>query len=135
MKLLLIGNSELEHDIFRLALGRLHLAAELFGAKDCESAIASLLSNVIPVPDFIFLDTDVSADANSCLKMLKDSTAVGLSKIVLYSSSRESEEIKLLINMGAKSHIFKSYNFKVFCQDLRNMLAEPNDSHARLGHL
>src|SRR5687767_6831649 len=125
MKLLLIGNCEIEYDIFRLALERLNSEAEFFGSKDCKAALSGLQSNDIPTPDFIIVDTDIpDADASSCLRMLKASPSVGLSKIILYSSSRETAEIQSMIRQGAQAHIYKSYSFTVFCQDLSNLLAE-----------
>src|SRR5688500_652261 len=125
MKILLISSCEIEQDIFRLALERLNSGAEFFETKDCKTALASLQSNVIPTPDFIILDTDIpDSDANSWLRILKASPTVGLSKIILYSSSKETSEIQMMMRQGAQSHIFKSYSFTVFCHDLSNMIAE-----------
>ena len=129
MKLLLIGNSDIEHDIFKLALTRLNLGVEFFGVKSCKAALANLLEKLLPTPDYIILDTDTEENSDSCLRMLKGSPAVGWSKIILYSSSKETAAIHAMMQQGAESHIFKSYSFTAFCQDLSNLLAEPN-SHS-----
>jgi DNA-binding NarL/FixJ family response regulator len=124
MKVLLIGDSDLEHDIFELALSRININAELFGVTSCEDALSQLANQSLPSLDYVILDTDIPfANANACLKMLKGSPVFKFSKIIVYSSSEEQADIQFMLKHGARSHLFKSRSFAVFCRDLRHQLS------------
>jgi CheY-like chemotaxis protein len=124
MKILLIGDSQREQELFELALTRINASITFFSASACEQAFAQVSEKRIPEPDYIVLDTDTSdIDAHACLRSLKSSRTFGLTPIIVYSSSKETSDIKFLLDNGAVSHLYKSRSFTVFCQDLRQLLA------------
>jgi hypothetical protein len=50
--------------------------------------------------------------------MIKDAKLIETSTIVAYSESMEKTQIAFMLSQGAKSHLYKSRSFSIFCNDL-----------------
>jgi DNA-binding NarL/FixJ family response regulator len=125
MKVLFIGNNNLEQDLLRLALTRIESEVELVGIDTCEDAFADFLKKKSPTPEYIILDADLPAiDANACLIMLKESPFTRLSKVILYSGSENTADVQFMLSHGAASHLFKSNSFALLCHNLSNLFAK-----------
>lgn len=124
MSLLFISESEIERDIFQLGLQRLRSDIFFHAVTDCQSAI-KLLNDLAVKPDFVVLDADsAGCEVGKCLSMLKCCLFIGTSTIIAYSDSIDPKQIAFMLSEGAKSHLYKSRSFAVFCHDLSLLLEE-----------
>jgi len=125
MNVLLIGDSQQEEDLFKLALTRINTNAAYFSAPSCDKAISGLQYHEFPPPDFIFLDTDIpDLNVRACLRTLKNSDALMLPAVILYTSNRLQYDIEEMRDDGATSVLFKSRSFQDFCHDLDRLFAK-----------
>jgi CheY-like chemotaxis protein len=123
MTVLLIGDSEIEADLFLLAIKRLRIKVDFTSISD-EATLSELLSGKLIKPDFIFIDMEMSLlDANACLTMLRGAPGLKNIEIDLYSSMEKNSDIQFMLRHGAKLHLCKSRDFTEFCKDLKRVLS------------
>ncbi len=75
------------------------------------------------LPDYIFLDVNMPVmDGKDCLEKLKNDERLKNIPVVIYSTTRNHEEIRELYAMGAEQFVEKPSNFNDLCKTLKGVI-------------
>jgi CheY-like chemotaxis protein len=87
-------------------------------ASDGKEAL-DILNRSRDLPDYIFLDINMPImDGKRCLEELKKNKRFRNIPVVIYSTTKDKQEISQLYDLGASSFIHKPDNFNELCNTL-----------------
>ena len=110
------------------ALGTIDPSIECQLASDGKEAI-QWLNESHALPDCIFLDVNMPVmDGRECLSELKSNDRLKTIPVIMYSTTKDEEEIASLYELGAADFILKPTRFDVLCESL-------NQAIGRLNHM
>lgn len=76
------------------------------------------------LPDYIFLDVNMPVmDGRTCLEILKRNERLSKIPVVIYSTTRDIEEIKSLYALGATDFLSKPNTFEALCLSLNETIS------------
>jgi len=82
----------------------------------------SLLQNLDPLPDYIFLDINMPLmDGKQCLKALKSIPEFESIPVIMYSTSTNTREIRECYKLGAEDFLIKPHSFEKLVNDLTSI--------------
>lgn len=93
-------------------------------AGNGKEALKMLLSEGYQLPDYIFLDMNMpKMDGKQCLKEIKQNKLMKHIKVIMYSTSNLSADVKESLELGAVNFWTKPSNFTILKQELTILLA------------
>lgn len=132
----MIDDDQDDREIFREALLACNPKIELFFAIDGIQALDILQSETL-TPDAIFLDYNMPRmNGLECLKELKKGKGTKDIPVVMYTTSGDREEEKVIKMLGADYYMRKTTSFHQLCKELNRLLNEisekrPNTTASR----
>src|SRR5437867_60279 len=100
--LLIIDDDPDDREFFCDALQDVDASAICYTCKNGLDAIDMLTSEGAPVPDFIFLDLNMPVlSGKQCLAELKKMKRLERAHIIIYTTSKLTDDFSETINMGA----------------------------------
>ena len=119
----MISDSDIEHNLLKLALHILHADINFRVMPDVSRAVADLTDRSVPLPDYIIVDTESEFMNSAATQLLLAASGHRkTTKIILYGPPAQAVDMERLLDSGAQSYILKSYSFSVFCLDLEEAL-------------
>jgi len=119
--LLLIDDDNDDREIFYDAVKDCDPEIELFFAKDGVEAI-ELLIEMLVLPDVIFLDYNMPRmNGLECLKKIKTNIDTKNIPIIMYTTTGDPENKKLLLQLGADYYMQKTVKFESLCKELTRL--------------
>jgi CheY-like chemotaxis protein len=126
--ILYIEDDEEDVEIFLDAVSALTEPTVCLTSKDGEEAL-ELLQNLIVLPDIIFLDVNMPRmGGKECLKRIKTDDQMKNIPVVIYSTTKNSNEIDEFKELGADMFIHKHSSFKKLCQELNAIMQSTQPS-------
>jgi CheY-like chemotaxis protein len=123
--LLIIDDDPDDRELFCDALKEVDGSAICYSCKNGLEAIDMLTSEEAPIPDFIFLDLNMPIlNGKQCLRELKKIRKLEQSHIVIYTTSKLTEDLSETLSMGAMHFMTKPIKFADLCRAISNMLVE-----------
>jgi len=123
--LLIIDDDPDDREFFCEALKEVDGSAICYTCKNGMEAIDMLTSEQSPVPDFIFLDLNMPVlSGKQCLLALKKIRKLGQTHIIIYTTSKLTDDFSETISMGAMHFMTKPTRFADLRDALGNVLAE-----------
>jgi CheY-like chemotaxis protein len=120
--LFMIDDDVDDREIFQEAISVCNPAIELVFAYDGVQALEILDSGTIH-PDVIFLDYNMPRMSGlECLKALKSNTSYKEIPTVMYTTSGDREEEKVLLILGADHYMRKTTSFTGLCAELKRII-------------
>lgn len=107
-KILLIDDDADDRKYFVEAVQEIDVAIECVTAKDGEQALQLLRDTQFSLPDYIFLDLRMpKINGRQCLLQIKAEERLKTIPVIMYTTSREVEEMEELQSLGAVRFITK----------------------------
>lgn len=111
-----------DRDLMFEAFNQIDPSISCWVANDGKEALEILDQNN-RLPDLIFLDVNMPVmDGKSCLQALKRNSRLKDIPVVIYSTTKDSQEISQFYNLGASSFIHKPDNFNDLCTTLNSFI-------------
>ena len=105
---LIIDDDADDQEIFLMCIRKISSNIDCLTANNGVDAVDLLKSNDGYVPDYIFLDVNMpKMNGIECLKVLKSIDRLSNTKILMYSTTSESEVVKESLRLGADEFIKK----------------------------
>jgi len=122
---LIIDDDPDDREFFCDALKEVDKSAICYTHKNGMEAINMLSADDSPVPDFIFLDLNMPVlSGKQCLAALKKIKKLDHSHIIIYTTSKLTDDFSETINMGAMHFLTKPTTFIDLCEALSNILSK-----------
>lgn len=119
--LFLVDDDPDDRDIFKEAVAQCRPDTEVAFADNGVDAI-NLLSKAQSHPDVIFLDYNMpKMNGLEFLRLLKANSSTKNIPTVMYSTSGDREQQKLILLLGADHYMKKTVSFLDLCQQLREI--------------
>lgn len=119
--LFLVDDDQDDRDIFREAVTVCDSGIELIFASDGVEALEILNSSVVR-PDVIFLDYNMPRmNGLECLKRLKANESTRNIPTIMYTTSGDREEEKVILFHGADYYMKKTVSFQGLCEELQRL--------------
>lgn len=119
----LIDDDEDDRDFFEQAVQELDATIRFEKMADARSALRDLNQKKNDVPDFIFLDLNMSpVDGKECLLKLKRMAHLADVPVIIYSTRLDEKLIYDTLLLGAFDHIEKPAEKAVLISYLRRIL-------------
>lgn len=123
--LLIIDDDPDDREFFCDALKEVDGSAVCYTHKNGLEALDMLSSDGSPIPDFIFLDLNMPIiSGKQCLAELKKMKKLAQSHIIIYTTSKLTDDFSETIQMGAMHFLTKPTKFSDLCEALTNVLSE-----------
>lgn len=120
--LFLIDDDEDDRQIFLEALKNYNPNVEMIFAQDGVQALDLLRTNSV-VPDVIFLDYNMPRmNGLDCLRALKADSRFKTIPTIMYTTSGDREQEKLVLMLGADHYLLKANSFTHLCDELKRLL-------------
>jgi CheY-like chemotaxis protein len=121
--LFMIDDDQDDREIFQEAIINCNASVELVFAEDGEQAL-KLLASGKTQPDVIFLDYNMPRMSGiECLKKLKSNEKTKNIPTIMYTTSGDREQEKVLLLLGADHYMRKTTSFMELCKELQRLLA------------
>jgi CheY-like chemotaxis protein len=121
MNILLIDDDEDDREIFLEAVRTINPSIRCNVASSASEAF-NLLSNCPSLPRYIFLDMNMPVmDGRACLRKIKKDLRYKDINVVMYSTTRDKEEINVFRYLGAE-YIHKPDSFDELLTSLSRFL-------------
>jgi CheY-like chemotaxis protein len=121
--LFMIDDDQDDREIFQEAIINCNASVELVFAEDGEQAL-KLLASGKTQPDVIFLDYNMPRMSGiECLKKLKSNEKTKNIPTIMYTTSGDREQEKVLLLLGADYYMRKTTSFMELCKELQRLLA------------
>lgn len=119
--LFLIDDDQDDREVFRDAVKHCDPNIELMFATDGVQALEILDASTV-LPDVIFLDYNMPRmNGLECLKRLKANHAFKDIPTVMYTTSGDREQEKVLLLLGADHYMQKTVSFTGLCDELSRL--------------
>ncbi|HEY0610303.1 MAG TPA: response regulator [Chitinophaga sp.] len=123
--LLIIDDDPDDREFFCDAVKEVDGSAICYTHKNGLEAIDMLSSDQSPIPDYIFLDLNMPVlGGKQCLAELKKIKKLERSHIIIYTTSKLTDDFSETIHLGAMHFLTKPTKFSELCQALANVLSE-----------
>lgn len=123
-RLLIIDDDIEDQEIFMEALKEVDDSVTCYAAISGEDAFRQLETDVVMLPDLIFLDLNMpKLNGKQVLKELKNSRSLVQIPIIMYSTSFAPRDIEEIRQSGAVHHLLKPSKFDDLCQALKQVLS------------
>ena len=120
----MIDDDEDDREIFRDAILKCNPGIELLFAKDGLEALDILNANWV-LPDAIFLDYNMPRmNGVECLKELKSAENTRNIPVVMYTTSGDRAQEKVILRLGADYYMRKTNTFDQLCIELNRLLED-----------
>lgn len=120
--LLLVEDDPDDQDLFELALQEVDKTVELIKAADGIDALEKLSVGKVN-PDLIILDINMPRmNGRDFLQAVKANEDLRHIPVVLYSTTSETNFVREIISMGARSFFKKPDTFNTLCAEVREAL-------------
>lgn len=122
--LLIIDDDPDDREFFCDALKEVDETAICYTFKSGLEALNTLSSDSSPVPDFIFLDLNMPVlGGKQCLAELKKLKKLERTHIVIYTTSKLTDDFSETMEMGAMHFLTKPTSYVNLCEALSNVLS------------
>lgn len=123
--LLIIDDDPDDREFFCDALKDADGSAVCYTFKNGMEALDMLGTDRVPVPDFIFLDLNMPVlSGKQCLTELKKIRKLDQTHIIIYTTSKLTDDFSETIQMGAMHFLTKPTTYADLCEALSNVLSE-----------
>jgi CheY-like chemotaxis protein len=123
MFVLIIDDDTEDRELFLEALKEVDSAIKGISAQDGREALRLLESELVILPDFIFLDINMPImNGKECLINLKKNRRLKAIPIIMYSTTSDTNEIKEFYKLGAHDFLIKPANFKNLVEALESIV-------------
>ena len=123
--LLIIDDDPDDRELFCDALKEVDGSAICHTCKNGLEALEMLRSERMPAPDYIFLDLNMPIiSGKQCLRELKKIKRLEHSHIVIYTTSKLTDDFSETLNMGAMHFLTKPTKFADLCGAISNVLSD-----------
>jgi CheY-like chemotaxis protein len=120
--LFLIDDDQDDREIFKEAVASFDPKIEIIFASDGIEALEILSSTKIQ-PDLIFLDYNMPRmNGLECLKRLKSDFSLRNIPVVMYTTSGDREQEKVILKLGADHYMQKTVSFEGLCKELGRLI-------------
>lgn len=120
--LFLVDDDQDDREIFSEAMGECYPDVELVFAQDGLEAL-DILDSGKAHPDVIFLDYNMPRmNGLDCLKQLKAKPATKDIPTIMYTTSGDREQEKVLLLLGATYYMRKTVSYKDLCKELTRLI-------------
>lgn len=120
--LFLVDDDFDDREIFQEAITQCRPDIQLLFAVDGQEAL-QILDSSATLPDVIFLDYNMPGmNGVDCLKQLKLSARTKSIPTVMYTTSGDREQEKLVLRLGADYYMKKTNTFTQLCDELSRLL-------------
>ncbi|HEV7350174.1 response regulator [Telluribacter sp.] len=120
---LLIDDDQDEHFLFASALREIDPALACISEESALEAVNKLKTNLDFTPEFIFLDLNMPGlDGKWCLANLKKIERLREVPIIIYSTSRNKEDVCEAKNLGSAGYVVKPGAYQELKMTLKNVL-------------
>jgi CheY-like chemotaxis protein len=122
--LLIIDDDPDDREFFCDALKEVDETAICYSFKNGFEALNMLNSDLSPIPDFIFLDLNMPMlSGKQCLAELKKLRKLERTHIVIYTTSKLTDDFSETKQMGAMHFVTKPTSYVDLCETLSNVLS------------
>jgi CheY-like chemotaxis protein len=123
--LLIIDDDPDDREFFCDALKEVDGSAVCYTFKNGLEALDMLHTERAPIPDFIFLDLNMPVlSGKQCLAELKKIKKLNNTHIIIYTTSKLTDDFSETIHMGAMHFLTKPTTYSDLCEALSNVLTE-----------
>jgi CheY-like chemotaxis protein len=131
----MIDDDEDDREIFQEAILSCYPKVELMFAVDGAQALQMLESSSTN-PDVIFLDYNMPrVNGIQCLRTLKQTDRTRSIPVIMYTTSRDREQEKVALLLGADHYMTKPTSFTNLCNEIKRLLTLIEDKAKRPGEL
>jgi CheY-like chemotaxis protein len=125
VKQLFIIDDDLEdQEIFMEAVKVVNDGIICYSAINGEDAIKQLTTDVVMLPDLIFLDMNMPRlNGKQVLRELKNTRSLVSIPVIMYSTSFAPRDIEEIKELGAVHHLLKPSRFDDLCKSLTQILS------------
>lgn len=121
---LLIDDDPDDRDIFCEALHEVDVSAQCIAVQDGAEALGMLQSHDGALPDFIFLDLNMPRlNGQQCLSEIKKTGSLLHIPVIIYTTSKQQQDIDETRSLGAAYFITKPNTFEGICKSIACVLA------------
>jgi len=114
-----------DRDLLMEALHSIDKGAQCFSAKNGEEGLQKLSKDLIPLPDFIFLDLNMPRlNGKQFLIEIKKIKRFSHIPVVIYTTSSGLKEREEMTQLGALCCITKPDGFNEICNALRGIFSQ-----------
>lgn len=122
MKIFYADDDAEDREIFCDAIQQINPAIKVILSKDGHEAL-EILGKQKHLPDFIFLDINMPRmNGIECMTRLKADVHLKSIPVIIYSTTRDSNEVKKILRLGADGFIPKVYSFDKLKESLQDVL-------------
>lgn len=118
-KYYIVDDDEEDRDLLMEALHSIDSGGQCFTAKNGEEGLQKLTEDLIPLPDFIFLDLNMPRlNGRQFLIEIKKIKRFSHIPVVIYTTSSDAKDREELKQLGALNYITKPDGFDEICNAL-----------------
>jgi CheY-like chemotaxis protein len=122
---LIVDDDEDDRDLFCTAVHEIDKSINCAMARNGEEALQALRKRTLPKPHLIFLDLNMPrVNGVQCLQELKKDKALQHIPVVIYSTSKLSEDKNLTHLLGAADFITKPSSFTELCKLIKDTFSK-----------
>ena len=120
-RILLIDDDPDDQLFFRDAIQLIRPDFQCTGVSSCQEAFRLLEQP--PLPDYIFMDLNMPVmNGFDCLAYLKNQEQYKNIPVVIFTTSKNIQDISKTRQLGARWYLTKPDDFKVLCRKLKKIL-------------
>jgi CheY-like chemotaxis protein len=128
MHVIIIDDDLEDSELFREAVNEINSSIKISHVQDGKEALQHLQQLLPVVPDFIFLDINMPVmNGRETLIQIKKIPRVKDIRVVMYSTTSDTAEIKTYYQLGAYDFLIKPHNFKKLVEALESILTMNNN--------
>jgi CheY-like chemotaxis protein len=122
--LFIIDDDVEDQEIFMEALKEIDASIVCYSATSGEEALRKLETEVVVLPDLIFLDLNMpKLNGKQVLREIKNTRALHDIPVIMYSTSFAPRDIEEIKTLGAVHHLLKPSRFDDLCAALNQILS------------
>lgn len=123
-RLLIIDDDIEDQEIFMEALKEVDASIICYSANTGEDAFKRLETDIVILPDLIFLDLNMpKLNGKQVLKEIKKTRGLSNIPVIMYSTSFAPRDIEEIGQLGAVHHLLKPSRFDDLCKALSQILS------------
>jgi CheY-like chemotaxis protein len=124
-KLFIIDDDVEDQEIFMEAVREVDKSIQCYSATSGEDALKQLETEVVVLPDLIFLDLNMpKLNGKQVLREIKNTRSLKGIPVIMYSTSFAPRDIEEINQLGAAYHLLKPSRFDDLCRSLDGILSK-----------
>jgi DNA-binding response OmpR family regulator len=124
-RLFVIDDDTEDQQIFAEAVSEVDESIQVFTSTSGDDAIKQLESELLMLPDLIFLDLNIpKQNGKQILQRLKSHRSLKTIPVIMYSTSFGARDIEEIRKIGASHYLTKPARFDELCKSLRSILSK-----------